>query len=261
MAAWASGLVCPTLIPLKIILDTPAIIFIITLNVINNQGTKCGCMDMIETYGKKAVVALTGLTYRQIDHWATTGVVVPIKAGKGKGSRREYSFKDLVALRMAKKLVADGISLQKIRKALGWLRKQEEFKDLRQPLAELRFVTDGETLFVTDLDKDRERIMDALKQGQLVFSVSVKEIIEDLRGAVKQLAALKASKVRVRNQSFSVALTPDFEAGGYTVQCKEIPAAISQGETEQEAIDNIIEVLEEHFEYVKEQEAGKAKAV
>jgi predicted RNase H-like HicB family nuclease len=45
------------------------------------------------------------------------------------------------------------------------------------------------------------------------------------------------------------------------VQCKEIPAAISQGETEQEAIDNIIEVLEEHFEYVKEQEAGKAKAV
>jgi DNA-binding transcriptional MerR regulator len=159
-------------------------------------------MDTIETYGKEAVVALTGLTYRQIDHWATTGVVVPIKAGKGKGSRREYSFKDLVALRMAKKLVADGISLKKIRKALAWLRKQEEFKTLRQPLAELRFVTDAETLFVTDLEKDQERIIDALRQGQLVFSVSLKEIIEDLQGAVKLLAASKESKVRVDNQHF-----------------------------------------------------------
>ena len=114
-----------------------------------------------ETFGKKVVVALTGLTYRQIDHWARTGVVIPFKAGAGKGTRREYTFKDLVALRVARKFKeVDGISLQKIRKAVDYLRKN--FPDLRQPLAELRLVTDGETLFLVDrdIDRERERIMD-----------------------------------------------------------------------------------------------------
>ena len=90
----------------------------------------------MNTFGKEAVVSLTGLTYRQIDCWATTGVVIPFKPGTGKGSRREYSFTDIVALRVAKKLKENGISLPKIRKALAWLRKQEDFKNLIQPLGE-----------------------------------------------------------------------------------------------------------------------------
>jgi DNA-binding transcriptional MerR regulator len=123
-------------------------------------------------------------------------VVIPIKPGTGKGSRREYSFTDIVALRVAKKLKEDGISLQKIRSALCWLRRQKEFRELRQPLGELKFVTDGETLFVVnrDLAQDQEKILDALKKGQHVFSVTLGRIIEDLRGEVKHLAQDRETK-------------------------------------------------------------------
>ena len=214
-----------------------------------------------ETFGKKAVVALTGLTYRQIDHWARTGVVIPFKAGAGKGTRREYTFKDLVALRVARKFKeVDGISLQKIRKAVAYLRKN--FPDLRQPLAALRLVTDGETLFLVDrdIDRERERIMDALKQGQQIFSVVLGKIIEDLQGDVQRLATPRETKVQVEDRLYTVVLTPDLEDGGFTVQCVEEPAAISHGDTEQEALGNIIDALELCLEHEREL-AGESKAV
>lgn len=211
-------------------------------------------MEIINTFGKGAVISLTGLTYKQIDYWATTGVVIPFKPGTGKGSRREYSFTDIVALRVAKKLKEDGISLQKIRKALGWLRKQEDFKGLIQPLGELKFVTDGETLFVVDrdLDREREKIIDALKNGQHVFSVTLGRIIEDLQGEVRQLAKPRETKVWVGNRPFTVILTPTLKNAGFTAQCKEILAVISEGKTEQEALGNIIDVLE-LYEHEKEE--------
>jgi DNA-binding transcriptional MerR regulator len=211
-----------------------------------------------ETFGKKAVVTLTGLTYRQVDHWARTGVVIPFKAGAGKGTRREYTFNDLVALRMARKFKEeDGISLQKIRKAVAYLRKN--FPDLRQPLAELRLVTDGDTLFLVDrdIDREQERIMDALKQGQQVFSVVIGKIIEDLQGEVKQLVTPKETKVQLGARPYTITLIPDLEDGGLIAQCKETPAAISKGETEQEAIENIIEVLEEQLDKAERLKRGE----
>ncbi len=208
-------------------------------------------------FGKKAVMALTGVSGRQVEHWATTGVVRPSIPAAGKGTRRGYSFKDLVALRVAKRLKDEGISLQKIRKTLAYLRKN--FPDVKAPLTELRFLTDGDTIFV--VDRDPQKILDTLKGGQFVFSLALGEIIGGLQGELKKLATPKEEKIMVEGRQFTVILTPDLEDGGFTVQCKEEPAAISQGETEQEALDNIAEVLEEHLEYVKEQQAGEAQAV
>jgi len=207
-------------------------------------------------FGRKAVVALTGLTGRQMDHWATSGVVKPsVRGAAGKGTRREYSFKDLVALKTAKRLKDEGISLQKIRKSLAWLRKN--FPDLKQPLAQLRFITDGETIFV--LDRDPERIMDTLSSGQFLFAFALGELIEGLKGELKKFAAPKEEQVTVNARTFTVVLTPDLEDGGYTVQCKEIPAAISQGESEQEALDNIIDALELCLDHEKEVQASEVR--
>ncbi|OGR31213.1 MAG: hypothetical protein A2139_09560 [Desulfobacca sp. RBG_16_60_12] len=207
-------------------------------------------------FGRKAVVDLTGVSGRQVDYWATTGVVRPsVKSAAGKGSRREYSFQDLVALKMAKRLKDEGISLQKIRKALAFLRKH--FPDLKQPLAELRFLTDGETVYV---GRDREKICDTLNQGQFVFSLALGEIIEGLQGELKQFAAPKEENLRVAGQTFTVVLTPDLEAGGFTIQCREIPGAISEGATEQEALDTLTEVLAEHLDQMQEPKAGEGQA-
>jgi predicted RNase H-like HicB family nuclease len=155
---------------------------------------------------------------------------------------------------VAKRLKDEGISLQKIRKALAWLRRN--FPDLKQPLAELRFLTDGATIFV--LDRDREKILDTLQCGQFVFSLALGELIEGLQGEVKKLAAPKEEKVMVDGRTFTAVLTPDLEDGGFTVQCLEEPAAISHGETEQEALDNIIDALELCLEHQRELQARKA---
>ncbi len=208
-------------------------------------------------FGRKAVIALVGITKMQLEHWDRSGIVKPsVKAGAGKGTRREYSFQDLVALKVSKRLREEGISLQKIRKALAWLRKN--FPDVRQPLAELRFVTDGLNLFV--LDRDPEKILDVLRGGQFVFSLALGEIIEGLQGELKKFASPKEEKVMVEDRTFTVVLTPDLEDGGYTVQCNQEPWAISQGETEQEALDNIIDALELGFEHEREFQADREKA-
>jgi len=207
-------------------------------------------------FGRKAVVDLIGVSGRQLDYWATTGVVRPsVKSAAGKGSRREYSFKDLVALKMAKRLKDEGISLQKIRKALAFLSKH--FPDLKQPLAELRFLTDGATVYV---GRDREKIFDTLNQGQFVFSLALGKIIEELQGELKQFAAPKEEKVRVKGQTFTVVFTSGLEDGGFTVQCQEIPGAIAEGATEQEALDTLTEVLAEHLGQGQEPKAGEGRA-
>ncbi|MBW1953904.1 MAG: MerR family transcriptional regulator [Deltaproteobacteria bacterium] len=121
----------------------------------------------MKIFCKKAVIALTGVSYKQLDHWAVTGLIRPsVKAAKGNGSRRKYSFRDLVQIRVAKGLKGEGMSLQKIRSALIYLRKH--FPDTEAPLAQLKFVTNGSDIFV--LDKDSQKVPDALN-GQFVFSL------------------------------------------------------------------------------------------
>lgn len=208
-------------------------------------------------YGKKAVIALTGVSGRQVEHWAATGVVRPSIPAAGKGSRRGYTFKDLVALRVAKRLKDEGLSLQKIRKALAYLRKN--FPEVKEPLADLRLVSDGASIFV--LDRDPQKILDTLKAGQFVFALALGDIIAGLQGELKKLAAPKEEKVTVHGQTFTVVLTPDLEDGGFTVQCREIPGAISEGETVQEALDNIIDALALVLEHEREFQARKALAV
>ena len=195
---------------------------------------------MVTGFGAKVVKEITGVSRMQLQHWDRTGIVRPsIKIGAGKGSRREYSFKDLVQLKVAKRLREEGISLQKIRKALEFLRKN--FPDVKAPLAELRFLTNGVDLFI--LTDRPEVILDALK-GQFVFSFALGDLIDGLKGAIKELAIPKEEKLLVVDRNFTAVLTPDLEEGGYTVTCKEIPAAISQGETIQGALDNISDAIE-----------------
>ena len=195
---------------------------------------------MVPGFGAKMVKDITEVSRMQLQHWDKTGIVRPsIKIGAGKGSRREYSLKDLVQLKVAKRLREEGISLEKIRKALEYLRKN--FPDVKSPLAELRFLTNGVDIFV--LTEKPQDILDALK-GQFVFSFALGELIDGLKGAIKNLEVPREEKVFAGEREFTAILTPDLEDGGYTITCKEIPAAISQGETIQEALDNLADAVE-----------------
>jgi DNA-binding transcriptional MerR regulator len=225
------------------------------------------------SFGSNVVRAVTGVSRMQLDHWAQIGMVSPsVKSSSGKGSRREYSFEDLVQLKVAKTLRAQGIGLPKIQAILkflrqGFLKKSpsnglETLASLRralvvppgllacgaldfyggsQALAGLRYLTNGIDTFI--MTRDPREALNALKK-EFVFSLSLEDIIGDLKNDLGQLIDPKEHKVKVNNREFTVILTPDIEDGGFTIQCKEIPAAISQGDNEQEAIDNIIDALE-----------------
>jgi len=211
---------------------------------------------MVAGFGAKVVKDITGVSRMQLQHWDRTGIVRPsVKIGAGKGSRREYSFKDLVQLKVAKRLREEGISLQKIRKALEHLRK--DFPDLKSPLAELRFLTNGVDIFV--LTKDPQMILDALK-GQFVFSFALGDLIDGLKGSIKNLEVPREEKVFVGEREFTAVLKPDLEDGGYSVTCNEIPAAISQGDTIQEALDNLVDAVELCLEAEAELRSSRVQA-
>jgi DNA-binding transcriptional MerR regulator len=211
---------------------------------------------VVDGFGAKVVKEIAGVSRMQLQHWDRTGIVRPsMKIGAGKGSRREYSFKDLVQLKVAKRLRDEGISLQKITKALEYLRKN--FPDVKAPLAELRFLSNGVDIFV--LTEDSQVILDALK-GQFVFSFALGEMIDRLKGSIKSLEVPREERVLLGDKEFTAILTPDLEDGGYTVSCKEISAAISQGDTIEEALDNLVDAIAMCLETEAELGGGRVQA-
>jgi predicted RNase H-like HicB family nuclease len=183
-----------------------------------------------------AVAAITGLTIRQISYWDSSHFIKPsVSEAAGYGSARLYSFGDLVQLKVAKTLKDQGISVQKMRKAINYLKKH--MPDIKKPLADLKFLTDGNTIFV--LTKNAREVIDTLNQGQVVFSVALGDIIESLKGQVKTLSNDRKYNVKVGKKRCPVILHADTEDGGYWVEAVGIPGCVSQGDTVEEALEMI----------------------
>ena len=104
-------------------------------------------------YNTKAVCKITGLSKRQVDYWDRTHFVKPsINEASGYGSVRLYAFTDLIQLKVAKALKDAGVSVQKMRKSLNYLKKHKP--EIENPMAELKFITDGENIFVLTSNTD-----------------------------------------------------------------------------------------------------------
>lgn len=208
-------------------------------------------------YNTSTICKLTGLTTRQVDYWDRTHFIKPsVKEASGYGTARLYSFTDLVQLKVAKTLIDKGVSLQNIRKAITYLKKH--FPDVEKPLAEMRFLTDGDTIFV--LTDKKGVILDTLAKGQMVFTVALGEIIQELKGEVEKMSQDRKYKVSVRGRSYEIILHPDLEDGGFWVECPSLPGCASQGETVEETLAMIRDAIEGHLEVEAEKRKGK-KAV
>jgi len=201
-------------------------------------------------FNTKAVANITSLSSRQIDYWDRTHFIRPsVSEASGHGSVRLYSFNDLVQLKVAKTLMDKSISLQKIRKAISYLKKN--MPEVQKPLSELRFLTDGETIFV--LTKDSKEIIDTLKSGQVVFSIALGEIVEILKGVVVAMQKEKKYEVMAKGKKYSVMLHPDTEDGGYWIECPSLPGCSSQGDTIEEALEMIKDAIKGHLEIIVEE--------
>jgi DNA-binding transcriptional MerR regulator len=175
---------------------------------------------------------LTGLTYRQLVHWDKTRLIRPsIRQATGRGSRRVYSFEDLVELRLVASLRGRGVSLQAVRKVVAYLRRHHP--ELRRPLANLTFVTDGVSIFV--LTDDPGRIVDLTAKGQVVIAVALGPMIEKLEATVTQLTTPREIHVPVRGHKYRAVLHPDLEAGGFWIEVPELQGCVTEADSVPEA--------------------------
>ncbi|HLT98040.1 MAG TPA: MerR family transcriptional regulator [Acidimicrobiia bacterium] len=124
---------------------------------------------------------LTGCTPHQLRYWDRVGLVKPSiqNTGGRPGIRRLYSFRDLVALRVVRSLLDNGMSLQRVRRAWEYLRRNADFDD---HLASVKLVTDGQSIF--SVASNDGELLDALRNGQLSFFVAIDEIARDVEDDV-----------------------------------------------------------------------------
>ncbi|MGH8935669.1 MAG: MerR family transcriptional regulator [Acidimicrobiia bacterium] len=127
----------------------------------------------MEAFTAQQASKLTGCTAHQLRYWDRVALVQPTVQGTGgrPGVRRLYSFRDLVALRVVRSLLDNGMSVQRVRRAWDYLRRTA---DLERHLSEVKLVTDGQSIF--RVASDDEELLDALREGQLAFFVAIDEI-------------------------------------------------------------------------------------
>jgi DNA-binding transcriptional MerR regulator len=135
-----------------------------------------------EAVGYRGVTACAaaGITYRQLDYWARTGLVVPsVRDASGSGTQRLYSFRDIVVLKVVKRLLDAGVSLQNIRKAIETLRQWGE-----DDLATMTLISDGTTVYEC---RSAEEVVDLLQGGQGVFGIAIGGAFKEIQGSLADL--------------------------------------------------------------------------
>ncbi len=132
---------------------------------------------MDQAFTAEQACRLTNCTHHQLRYWDRVGLVKPSvqKSGGRPGVRRLYSFRDLVALRVVRSLLDNGMSLQRVRRAWDYLRREG---GMENHLSEVKLVTDGQTIF--RLSSDEGEILDALREGQLSFFVAIDQIAREV---------------------------------------------------------------------------------
>lgn len=133
-------------------------------------------------YRAPQVCSLVGITYRQLDYWARTGLIKPsIQTAHGSGTQRRYSFADIVQLKVVKRLLDAGMSLKKIRSAMTILREQ---LDSNSPLSDVTLLSDGATIFAAH---SADEVVDVFQRGQGVFGIAVGPVQAELEGEIHKL--------------------------------------------------------------------------
>jgi DNA-binding transcriptional MerR regulator len=127
------------------------------------------------------------ISYRQLDYWARTGLVVPsIRDASGSGTQRLYSFRDMVVLKVVKRLLDAGVSLQNIRKAIEALRSRGA-----DDLAQITLISDGTTVYEC---RSPEEVVDLLQGGQGVFGIAIGGAFKEIQGSLAHLPAERAGE-------------------------------------------------------------------
>ena len=115
-------------------------------------------------FSGKQAAEIVGITYRQLDYWARTDLVTPTLAtARGSGTRRRYSYQDLLELKVVKSLLDAGINLQLVREVFSYLREQ-----LGEDVASANIVISGNRALLV---RSGEEMIDIVQKGQGVLNI------------------------------------------------------------------------------------------
>ncbi|OLT51700.1 MerR family transcriptional regulator [Cellulosimicrobium sp. CUA-896] len=136
--------------------------------------------DLATGYRGPTACRAAGITYRQLDYWARTGLVEPtVRPASGSGSHRLYSFRDILVLKVVKRLLDTGVSLQQIRTAVGHLRERGV-----EDLAQITLMSDGASVYECT---SPDEVVDLVQGGQGVFGIAVGRVWREVEGTLSEL--------------------------------------------------------------------------
>ena len=131
-------------------------------------------------YRGATACSAAGISYRQLDYWARTGLVEPsIRTATGSGSARLYGFRDILVLKIVKRLLDAGVSLQNIRTAVDHLRNRGVTE-----LERITLMSDGASIYEC---ASPDEIVDLLAGGQGVFGIAVGKVWHEVEGSLATL--------------------------------------------------------------------------
>ena len=134
--------------------------------------------DLVDTPGElgyrgPAACKAAGITYRQLDYWARTGLVEPsVRSATGSGSQRLYGFRDILVLKVVKRLLDTGVSLQQIRVAVDAMRARGA-----DDLAQITLMSDGASVYECTSAED---VFDLVQGGQGVYGIAVGRVAREV---------------------------------------------------------------------------------
>ncbi|MFP4355964.1 MAG: MerR family transcriptional regulator [Phycisphaerae bacterium] len=206
-----------------------------------------------ESFSTTQASRLTGVKAATLHYWDKQRIVRPsVRPAEGKGSRRYYSYSDLLAIKAVKSMRDSDLSMQLIRKAIGYL--QTHMPDMEQPIAFCALLTDGQTVYL--LEDERELLDVSRNQGQRAMTqVSISQLEHHLRHDVYSLPRTWRQAMRIDGQVYQVQIESDAE-GGYTAEVPQLPGCITQAETLEELEEMVTDAVASWRE-VREELAGE----
>lgn len=144
-------------------------------------------LDTNTGYRGQTACRAAGITYRQLDYWARTGLVEPsIRPATGSGTARLYSFRDVLVLKVVKRLLDSGVSLQQIRQAVEHLHERGV-----DDLAQITLMSDGASVYeCTSADE----VFDLVQGGQGVFGIAVGRVWREVEGTLAEFPTERAEE-------------------------------------------------------------------
>ena len=159
-----------------------------------------GMPELDENSGYRGAVAAraAGISYRQLDYWARTELVEPtVRGAAGSGSQRLYGFRDILLLKVIKRLLDAGISLQQIRTAVAHLRARGT-----DDLTRVTLMSDGASVYECT---SNDEVIDLLQGGQGVFGIAIGGVWREIEGSLADLPSERAAEAEAELASDELA--------------------------------------------------------